>query len=127
MERMHIHPILTGVGACLIGSLVSAFLLTLSGFAGTVESASEVAGGTLAVGLYGFVLALPVVFLYGMPIYAILSRFSAVNLATVVFFGALPGTVWVTWSHSSWLDPILWHGTLIAVFYFLMRQWNAKP
>jgi hypothetical protein len=124
---MQIHPILAGLGACLIGSLGGALLLTLSGFTSTVESASDVAGGTLAVGLYGFVLALPVVFLYGMPTYAILSRFSAVNLATVVLFGALPGIAWVTWSRSSWLDPILWHGTLIAVFYYLMRQWNAKP
>ncbi len=127
MERMQIHPILAGLGACLIGSLVSAFLLTLSGFTGTVESASDIAGGTLAVGLYGFVIALPIVFLYGMPIYAILSRFSAVNVPTVLLFGALPGIAWVIWSQSSWLDPILWHGTLIAVFYYLMRQWNAKP
>ena len=127
MERMLINPVLAGLGACFVGSLVSAFLLTLSGFSGAIESASDVAGGTLAVGLYGFVLALPVVLLYGFPVYAILRKLQALNLATVVLFGALPGMLWVVWTKGSWIDPVLWHGTLIAALYYSMRQWNAKP
>ena len=127
MERTSIHPVLAGLGANLLGSVTGAFLLAISGFTGPIETVGHIVGGTAAVAIYGFIIALPFVFGYGIPIYALLKRFGLANFGTALIFGSLPGVAWVLWAHSSWIDPVLWNGTLIAIFYFVLRQWRSHP
>ncbi len=121
------HPILLGIAAAFLGSLLSAVLLTLCGFTGEIETLGQVVGGTLAVGGYGFVLALPVVLIYGMPLYALLRKINCANPITALVVGALPGVAEILWTHGSWLDAILWHGVLIAFFYLALRRRYATP
>ncbi len=121
------HPVLLLIVAALVGSFVSAFLLTLCGFSGEIDAISQVIGGTFAVGVSGFVLALPVVFIYGMPLYAFLRKMNCATPVTAVLVGAAPGITDVLWTHSSWLNPILWHGTLIALLYLALRRCYATP
>lgn len=99
------------------GSLCGAFLLTLSGFSGDDLSVGHVLGAAAAVALYSIIFAAPVVFLYGMPVYALLNRIYAANYLTAALIGALPGTAWVLWTHGSWIDPVLWDGILIAIIF----------
>ncbi|WP_143707489.1 hypothetical protein [Uliginosibacterium sp. TH139] len=121
------HPVLLGIAAALVGSLLSAFLLTLFGFTGELKTVGQVVGGTLAVGGYGFILAIPVVLLYGMPLYALLRKINFANPVTALLVGAAPGVAEVLWTHGSWLDAILWHGVLIALFYLALRRRYATP
>ncbi|MBM5573686.1 hypothetical protein [Deefgea sp. CFH1-16] len=72
----------------------------------------------MAIALYGYILALPFIFLYGMPIYAGLKHFGCANYYSAIIFGATPGIAWISWTHGSWLDPILWNGILIAFFLY---------
>ncbi len=65
--------------------------------------------------------AVPFVFLYGMPIHALLKRFGAAHWATAAVVGALPGAAWVLWTRGSWIDPALWNGTLIGIIYYRSR------
>lgn len=127
MERNSIHPVLAGLGANLLGSVTGAFLLVLSGFTGSIETVGNIVGGIAAVAIYGFIIALPFVFGYGIPIYSLLKHFGIANIGTALVFGALPGVVWVLWTHSSWIDPVLWNGTLIAIFYCMVRQRRSRP
>lgn len=127
MERAPINPILAGLGANLLGSVTGAVLLAISGFTGPIESVGHIVGGTAAVAIYGFIIALPFVFAYGMPTYALLNRYGVANLGTALLFGLMPGVGWVLWTHGSWIDPVLWNGTLIAIFYFVLRQWPLHP
>jgi putative exporter of polyketide antibiotics len=127
MERPPIHPVLAGLGANLLGSVTGAVLLTISGFTGLIDSLGQIVGGTVAVAIYGFIIALPFVFAYGIPTYALLNRYGLANLGTSLLFGLMPGVAWVLWTHSSWIDPVLWNGTLIAIFYFVLRQWHPHP
>lgn len=127
MERTSIHPVLVGLGANLLGSVTGAFLLVLSGFTGSIGTVGNIVGGTATVAIYGFILALPFIFGYGMPIYYLLKHFDIANISTALVFGALPGVAWVLWTHSSWIDPVLWNGTLIAIFYCMLVQWRSRP
>jgi hypothetical protein len=122
MGRKQIHPFLAGIAAALCGAGSGSLLLTVFGFSGPVESVSHIVGGAASVAFYGFLFGLPVVVLYGMPIYAVLRRFGAANQIAAVLFGGLPGVLWVQWTHGSWLDPVLWIGVLTAVYYVLLRQ-----
>ena len=121
------HPILLAILATFLGSFLSAFLLTLFGFTGEIEAIGQLFGGTIAVGGYGFLFAIPVVFLYGMPLYAILRKVKSANPVSAAFFGAAPGIADVLWTHDTWLNAILWHGTLISVIYWALRQRYATP
>jgi hypothetical protein len=127
VKRIAIHPVLSGLAANVLGSTVGAFFLAIAAFSGSVESVGQVLGGTAAVAFYGFVIALPFVYLYGMPIYAALKTFGAANIGTGILVGALPGIAWVLWTHGSWIDPVLWNGTLIAAFYVCLRRWCGTP
>ena len=126
MKQLDLRPLISGLIATLLGSLVGAFLLTLFGFTGPIEAASQLIGGTAAVGLYGSIIAVPFVFLYGMPLYALLRRHNAANYLSAVMVGALPGVAWVSWTRSSVVDPVLWNGVLIAFFYVTLRRRHAS-
>ena len=124
MERTPIHPFLAGLGANLLGSVTGAFFLTISGFTGQIEGIGDIVGGTVGVAFYGFIIALPFILAYGMPTYALLNRYGVANLGMAILFGSMPGLAWVLCTHSSWIDPVLWNGTLIAIFYFILRRWS---
>ena len=99
-------------------------------FGGSDLTAGKALGGFLALSIYGTLLAIPVVFLYGVPMYALLKRFGIANAVTALLCGALPGAGWVVWTHSTWVDPMLIDGILIAgVYLTIMRRSpkEAKP
>lgn len=124
-RALSLHSLLAGLGATVAGSFLGALLLALAGISGESPTLGQVVGTTAAVGIYGALIALSVVAVYGMPLFAFLRRAGLANPVTAVLFGALPGIAWVLWTHGSWLDPILWNGTLIALFYFLFRRERA--
>jgi membrane protein YdbS with pleckstrin-like domain len=106
------------------GAVLGAIVLTIWGFGGRDLTAAQAAGAVAALGIYGTLLALPAVFLYGVPLYAVLDRLGVANGITALACGALPGVAWVTWTHSPWVDPVLIDGVLIAVVYVLLRRRN---
>ena len=124
-QPRRLHPLLAGVCAAFAGSFLGGLFLTLAGFSGKPSSIGEILLGTIFVGGYGALIALPVVIVYGMPLFAGLSRLHFANFATAAFFGALPGVLWILWTHESWVDPILWNGTLIALIYVYLRRLRA--
>lgn len=126
MKQPALQSFVSGLVAVVLGSLVGAFLLTLFGYTGPIETAWQLVGGTAAVGLYGSIIAVPVVLLYGMPVYSLLHRVGAANYASAALIGALPGVSWVLWTRGSVLDPVLWNGILIAFFYVALRQRHAR-
>ena len=121
MQAAPQHPLLLALLADLSGSFLGALLLSLAGF-GNSETLGSIVGETFAISIYGFFIALPFVYLYGMPIYALLRGAKAANIYTAVVVGALPGVLNVMTTHGGWRDPILWNGTLIAVIYFVLRR-----
>lgn len=127
MAHAAVHPILAGLGATVIGSLIGAVLLTIAGFGGSVESGGHFIGSVAAIAFYGFIVALPFVYLYGMPLYAVLRKFDAANLGTGIVVGILPGLMWILWTHGNWIDAVLWIGTLIAIAYVYLRRWHGTP
>ena len=116
------HPLLAAIFATLAGSFLGASLLALAGVAGTPTSIGQVLGTVAAIGIYGVLIGFPVVLLYGAPAFALMRRLGFANNATAVVFGALPGLIWVAWTHSGWLNPFLWNGVLIALFYVSLRR-----
>lgn len=123
----HLHPILAGLVATIFGSLAGGLVLNTIWLSGEEITAAKIIGGTLAVTIYGSLLAIPFTFLFGMPIYALLKRLGYANLFTAALFGAVPGVAWVNFTHSSWLDPALFNGISIALTYHVLRQRRAGP
>ena len=113
--------ILSGLMAAVLGTLCGSFLLTLAGFAGHITTVMDVLGVTVAMSFLGVLIAVPFVFVYGLPVYALLERLRIANCLTAALAGAIPGTYWVLWSGSKWVDPALWDGTVIAIFYERLR------
>jgi hypothetical protein len=103
--------------AAVGGTLCGSFLLTLAGFAGQITAVMDVLGVTVAISFLGVLIAVPFVFVYGLPVYALLERLRIANCLTAALAGAIPGACLVLWSGSRWVDPALWDGTIIAVFY----------
>ncbi len=116
------HPLLAAILATLAGSFLGALLLALAGVAGAPTSIGQVLGTVAAIGIYGVLIGFPVVLLYGAPVFALMRRLGFANNATAVVFGSIPGLIWVAWTHSGWLNPILWNGVLIALFYVSLRR-----
>lgn len=113
--------VVSGTAASILGTVCGTLLLALAGFSGDVRTVTTVLGATAAISLYGVVVAMPFVFLYGAPIYALLKRFGAANFVTAAVVGALPGAAWVLWTRGSWVDPALWNGTLIGIIFCRLR------
>jgi hypothetical protein len=97
-------------------------MLALVGIAGASTGFDQVLGTVAAVGIFGVLIGFPVVLVYGIPIFSLMSRLGYANRATAIVFGALPGLLWVIWTHSGWLNPALWNGVLIALFYLSLRR-----
>jgi len=115
-----------GALAAFSGAVMGALILTVAGFSGFPASFAGGLGDVAALSWYGFVLALPVVLLYGMPLYSLLNRLGFVNPFVAVLSGAFPGVIWVIWTKGTWTDPVLCDGLLIGVIYFSLRRWHNK-
>jgi len=101
---------------------MGAFFLALAGITGASAGLEQILGTVAAVGIFGVLIGLPVVLLYGMPVFSLMRRLGYANRATAIVFGALPGLLWVVWTRSGWLHPALWNGVLIALFYLSLRR-----
>jgi hypothetical protein len=108
--------------AAPIGAVLGAIALTVFGLGGHDLTAAQAIGTVAALSVYGTLVAIPIVIVYGVPLYAALNRFGLANMFAALIFGAAPGVAWVIWTRGSWLDPILIDGTLIAVAYLLFRR-----
>lgn len=120
------HPLILGLGATVAGSLLGGLLLGIVEFSGGLSGVGDVVGTAMFVGIYGSIIALPVVVAYGMPIFAILHWMGYANRVTAMLFGSLPGIIWVLWSHGSWFDPVLWNGVFISLLYQSFRQMSVE-
>lgn len=114
--------LLAALIATLAGSFLGALMLALAGIAGASTGFDQFLGTVAAVGIFGSLIGFPVVLVYGMPIFSLMSRLGYANRATAIVFGALPGLLWVIWTRSGWLNPALWNGVLIALFYLSLRR-----
>jgi hypothetical protein len=122
VRTQRLHPLLAAFFATVAGSFLGAFMLAAAGITGKSAGWAQVSGATVAIGIYSVLVGFPSVLAYGMPVFALLRRLGFANTTTAIVFGALPGLIWVLWTRGSWLDPILWNGTLIAFFYVLLRR-----
>lgn len=119
------HPILVGLIATIFGSLAGGLVLNIIWLWGELITVAKIIGGTLAVTIYGALLALLFVFVFGMPFYALLKRLGW--LINISILGAMPGVAWVSFTHSSYRDPALFNGISIALTYHVLRQRCAGP
>lgn len=115
-------PFKAGLAATGLGSILGAVCLATAGFAGQPTTGGVFVEAALALSFYGFVFALPVVFLYGLPLFSIFRMLKIANFGTGIFFGALPGIIWVLRVDGEWVNPVLWNGVLIAIFYVALRR-----
>ena len=118
---------LYGTGACLLGTLLGSSLLSLLWlFQQNELSVAQWAGETAAISFYGFIIALPIVAIYGVPLYSLIAKFGWASWWSVLSFGALPGLLWVMWTHSPIADPILFNGICISgLFHRFMARFLA--
>lgn len=119
---MNARPLTHALVATPTGAVLCAVVLTICGFGGHDLTAAQAIGSIAALSIYGTLLAIPLVFLYGVPAYAVLNRFGSANAATALICGALPGIGWVMWTHSTWVDPMLIDGVLIACVYLIFKR-----
>ena len=113
--------------ACFVGSMVSSFALATVGFTGEVRTVGELLLGTLSIGLYGFAIAVSVSAIYGFPVYFTLRKLGALNILSVLVAGALPGVIWNVVTDGMWVNPILWHGVVIAGLYYIFDKKDESP
>ena len=113
------RAIINGLLALVIGTILGSVSAAILGM---IQDGSVWLAVTNAMflGVGGLFIAIPFVFLYGVPLYALLLRFRLANVISAVVFGAAPGLV--AW----WQDDLIWqvvlmHGVAIAiVFHFLV-------
>ena len=110
-------PLLDAGLATLAGSFLGALMLALVRIVGASTGFHEVLMVVAVSGIWGVLVGFPVVLVYGMPVFALMRRLGCANKATAIVFGALPGLILVIWGQGGWLNPILWNGVLIALFY----------
>lgn len=115
--------------ALLIGTFVGSAVFSLLWLAEQgALGAANFFGQLAAMSLYGLLFAMPIVCLYGIPLYALLDWLRLTSWVTAFLFGSLPGVCWVLWMRGSWVDPILINGISIAmVFHMIMRRLANKP
>lgn len=115
-----------GGSATLGGTLVGSSLLSLTWLLQENQlSVAQWVGEAAAISLYGFLVAIPVVIIYGMPLYSFAARLGWATWWAALFFGALPGLLWIYWTHGPFADPILYNGTSIAVLFHLLMARNS--
>jgi hypothetical protein len=111
--RLKSIAIATGIAVSL-GSLVGAILSVVPG--GRLDSLSIYLTFTGVFFLQGMLFAIPVVLIYGVPLYYFMSKKGWTNFLTSTLFGALPSLVLVLAGDNIWVFA-LYYGIPIAVIY----------
>jgi len=66
----------------------------------------------------GFLLGVPVVLAYGLPLYLLLRRLKAANLATALLVGALPGLIAFLFDPDGFPVMIFCSGVAVAAIFW---------
>lgn len=116
------------VFALVVGTFVGSIVVSVVWLAVQRDfSAANFGGSVAAMSLYGLLIAIPVVCVYGIPLYALLNKFKLASWPAAFLFGSLPGALWVFRTNESWVDPVLVNGICIAMaFHAFMRQTASK-
>ncbi|GAB2524379.1 hypothetical protein GCM10027188_29210 [Lysobacter humi (ex Lee et al. 2017)] len=122
--RYLVHSLLAVLGGLPLGCLAGGVGLAAYSWATeswSIEHLLEAAGLSLLTSLAAVFVGILPAFVYGAPLYALLSRFGLANWGTAAVLGALPGAVLLlTREPLGWL--VLAFGSSVA----LSTHWIAR-
>ena len=115
-----LRTLVATLGGVAVGAVCSQLAVKLSG---EPLQLRYLLPNTLWLLSMGFVLGVPVVLAYALPLHLLLRRLNAVNLATALLVGALPGLIAFLYSPDRFAVMVFCSGLAVAaIFQFLTHR-----